>query len=109
MPSPSSSPRRTALLILSYVPVTGLVTLLVERTDREIRWHARNGLILFAAVAGIAIAATLLGIIVPALTCAYGILMFFVVVVYGIVALLAIVKALKGERLIVPALSRYAG
>jgi len=109
MPSPSSSPRRTAFLVLGYVPLAGVIPLLFERTDREIRWHARNGLILFAAVAGIGIAATLLGIVLPALTCAYGILMFFVLVVYGIVSLLAIVKALQGERLIVPGLSRYAG
>ncbi|MFN2386209.1 MAG: hypothetical protein ABR576_07990 [Thermoanaerobaculia bacterium] len=109
MSSPSPSPRRTAFLVLAYVPLAGVVPLLFEKTDREIRWHARNGLILFAAVAGIALAATLLGIVVPALTCAYGILMFFVLVVYAIVGMLAIVKALQGQRLIVPGLSRYAG
>jgi hypothetical protein len=34
--------------------------------------------------------------------------MFVVLIVYTIIAILAIVKALDGQRLIVPAISRYA-
>jgi len=35
--------------------------------------------------------------------------MFFVLVLYAFVAILAVVKALDGQRLLVPGVSRYAG
>jgi uncharacterized membrane protein len=34
--------------------------------------------------------------------------MFLVLILYTIIAILAVVKALNGERLIVPVVSRYA-
>ena len=54
------------------------------------------------------IAATGIGILVPALSLLYVIAMFVVLVVYTVIAILAIVKALQGQRLIVPGVSRYA-
>ena len=72
------------------------------------RWHAANGLLLFGVVVAIGVAATVIGILVPPLSCLYGIVMFVVLVLYTIVAILAVVKALDGERLIVPGISRYA-
>lgn len=106
---PPRDSTRTALLVLSYVPLLGLVPLLRRDSDAEVRWHARNGLLLFGSVIAIGVAATVLGIAVPALSCLYGIVMFFVAVLYTVIAILAVVKALQGERLIVPGISRYAG
>ncbi len=100
--------RSPAMLILAYLPVLGLIPLLARKDDREVRWHAKNGLLLFAAVVGVAIAATLIGILLPSLSCLYGILMFFVAGIYAIVLLLSVVKALQGQRVIVPGISRYA-
>jgi uncharacterized membrane protein len=99
--------RSPVMLILSYLPLLGFIPLLAEKENREVRWHAKNGLLLFAAVVVIGIAATVIGILIPALSCLYGILMLFVGAVYAIVVLLAIVKALGGERVIVPGISRY--
>lgn len=99
--------RSSGMLILAYLPLLGLIPLLARKGGREVRWHAKNGLLLFAAVVGIAIAATLVGVLIPALSCLYGILMFFVAGVYAIVVLLSIVKALQGERVIVPGISQY--
>jgi uncharacterized membrane protein len=99
--------RRTVMLLLSYLPVLGLIPLLAARSDPEIRWHARNGLLLFGAVVGISIVATAVGILVPAFSCLYGILMFVVLVVYTVIVILAVVKALDGQRLIIPGITRF--
>jgi uncharacterized membrane protein len=96
------------MLVLCYLAFLGFIPLLAAKQNREIRWHARNGLLLFGAVAAFLIAATLIGLVVPALSCVYVIVMIVVGVLYVIVAILAIVKALDGHRLIVPVLSRYA-
>jgi uncharacterized membrane protein len=98
-----------AMLVLCYLAFLGVIPLLVARDDPEVRWHARNGLLLFGAVAGIALVATLVGTLLPALGCLYAMLMFFVLVLYAFIAILAIVKALDGQRLLVPGISKYAG
>ena len=96
------------MLVLSYLGPLGVIPLLSGRKDPEVHWHARNGLLLFGAVIFISILATALGIVVPALSCMYGILMFTVLVIYTVIVILAIVKALDGQRLIVPGTSRLA-
>jgi uncharacterized membrane protein len=101
-------PSSRAMLILCYLAFLGVIPLLASR-DPEVRWHARNGLLLFGAVLGIALVATLVGTVLPALGCLYAMLMFFVLALYAFVAILAIVKALDGQRLLVPGVSRYAG
>lgn len=97
------------MLVLCYLTFLGFIPLLAARNNREVRWHAANGLLLFGAVVAIGIAATVIGVLVPPLSCLYGIVMFVVLIVYTIIAILAIVKALDGERLIVPGISKYAG
>ncbi|MEO8432801.1 MAG: hypothetical protein ABI592_14930 [Acidobacteriota bacterium] len=95
-------------LVICYLPLFGVIPLLFKKTSREVRWHARNGLLLFGAMIAIGVLATLPGFFFPSFTCFYGFVMFFAGVVYVIVVILAIVKALQGERLIIPGLSRYA-
>lgn len=101
-------PLRSALLVASYVPVIGFVALAAGRRDREIRWHAKNGIALFAGVAAVAAAATLVSVLVPSLGCVYGAAMLVFGTLYCLLVVLAVVKALSGERLIVPGISRYA-
>ena len=106
MPETRSQP--PWMLVLSYLAFFGFIPLIAGKRDREVRWHAANGLLLFAAVVAIGIIATVIGILVPTLSCVYPIVMFAVLIVYTIIAILAVVKALNGERLIVPVISRYA-
>jgi uncharacterized membrane protein len=96
------------MLVLSYMAFLGFLPLLAGKKDRNLRWHAINGLLLFAAVVAFGAVATVVGILVPPLSCLYGIVMFLVLIVYAIIVILAIVKALDGHRLIVPWISRYA-
>ncbi len=103
-----SSPRRPWLLALCYAGCLGIVPLLVEKRDPEVRWHARNGLALFAALAATGVAATLVGIAVPSLSCVYAVTMSIVSLLYVMIAVLATVKALGGQRLVIPGISAYA-
>ena len=104
-PRSGSSP---SMLVLSYVGFLGVIPLLFSR-DPDVRWHARNGLLLFGAVVVITLVATLVGTLLPALGCLYATFMFFVLALYAFIAILAAVKALGGQRLLVPGISRYAG
>jgi uncharacterized membrane protein len=99
---------RPWILIVCYLPLLGIFPLLLARKSREVRWHARNGLLLFGGVVAVAVAATVVSLLIQRLACLYSVAMFFVGVIYVIVVILAIVKALQGERLIFPGLSRYA-
>ncbi|MGH9317473.1 MAG: hypothetical protein ACRD1P_10230 [Thermoanaerobaculia bacterium] len=99
---------RSWMLVLCYLSFLGFFPLLLERNDRQVRWHAKNGLLLFGGVVCFGALATLLGILVPPLSCLYPIVMLCVGTLYTVVVILAIVKALGGERLMVPGISKYA-
>ena len=96
------------MLILSYLAFLGVIPLVFGREDPEVRWHARNGLLLFAEVVVVVLVATLAGALLPALGLFSVILMYLVLVLYTFIAILAIVKALDGQRLLVPGVSRRA-
>jgi uncharacterized membrane protein len=96
------------LLILAYVPILGLLALLPPTSNREVRWHAKNGFLLFLSVGVLAAVATLIGVLFPRLGCLYGIVMLLAASLYAVVLLLSVVKALQGERIIVPGISKYA-
>jgi uncharacterized membrane protein len=108
MNAEGSSPTRPALLVLAYLPLLGFLVLAVSR-DREVRWHAVNGLVFFGAVAAVALAATLVGIVAPSVTCLYAVGMGILALLYVSVVILAIVIALKGGRLLIPLVSSHAG
>ncbi len=105
---PDSRSQPPWMLVLSYLAFFGFIPLIAGKRNREVRWHAANGLFLFGAVAAIGIVATIIGILLPSLSCLYPIVMLLVLILYTIIAILAVVKALNGERLIVPVISRYA-
>lgn len=97
------------MLVLSYTGFLGFIPLLAEKDDREVQWHARNGLALFAALAAIGVASTAISVLVPRLGCVYAVGMSIAVVLYVLCAVVGVVKALQGLRLYVPGVSRYAG
>jgi uncharacterized membrane protein len=103
-----ASPMRPWLVVVAYLPILGLLPLALEKHDPEVRWHARNGLLLFLAAAVTGIIATLIGIAVPGLSCLYAATMAVAGFLYVSIAILAIVKALEGQRLMIPGISRRA-
>ena len=94
---------RGLLIVLSYLWLLALVPLVTEKSDREVRWHARHGLVLFGAEMAVFFLMSILG---------GGLLERLVVPVaqIGIVILhtLCIVRGLGGKRLVIPGLSEYA-
>jgi predicted ribosome-associated RNA-binding protein Tma20 len=106
MNAEGSSPTRPLLLLLAYVPILGLLAAAWSR-DREVRWNAVNGQALFAAAAAVGLTATLIGVMVPSLTCLYAVGMAILALLYVSIALLAVVTALRGARLMIPGISSH--
>ena len=106
---PKSS-NRDMMLVLSYLGLLALVPLLTEKEDREVQWHAKHGLVLFGAFVAVAILLQLLTVVLPdSISCLFGCLPWFVLWgAYIVVIILAISKALKGQRFIVPGVSDFA-
>jgi uncharacterized membrane protein len=102
------SGNRTILVICSYLWILALVPLLVEKSDREVQWHARHGIVLLVAesvfwvlfniVFGVTVGMGCLG-------CAIGPAVGLVFVATHIVAM---VLGIKGRRLTLPFLSAFA-
>ena len=108
---------RKLMLVLAYLGPLALVPLLTDPRDADLRWHAKHGLIL----AGVELAALTLGMMVVetlALVTAglFGCLFLLVspavllglLVLIGAVHALGMVRALNGERLLIPGISEYA-
>ena len=98
---------RSAMLVLSYLGLLALIPLLTKKEDREIQWHAKHGLVLLVAFF---ILSLLLGFVsrfidTGCLGCLPG---ASVGTVYVVVIILCILKALKGERLVIPGVSDFA-
>ncbi|MCH7804190.1 MAG: DUF4870 domain-containing protein [Acidobacteria bacterium] len=107
-PSQQESSNRTVMLILSYLGILALVPLLVEKDDPEVQWHAKHGLVLLVSWIVLFIALAILSsfpFVGMFLGCAVAPLLWLVILFIHIVAM---IKALKGERLIIPVISDYA-
>jgi uncharacterized membrane protein len=106
------SPNRGVMIVLAYLWPLALVPLLVEKQDPEVQWHAKHGIVLMIAE----LLALFLYIVLTSIVslAAFGLgcaLSLFLV--FGWVAVLglhvvAIIKGLNGERLIIPRVSEYA-
>jgi uncharacterized membrane protein len=114
-PGAQPSSDKTAMLVLSYLGLLALVPLLVDKDDRNVQWHAKHGLVLFAAFIVATIALWVLTMIlgmIPGVGCLVAIVSFFthmgLAIGYLVVIVMGIMKALKGERLVVPFVTPYA-
>lgn len=106
----TESPNRGLMIILSYLGLLALIPLLVEKDDREVQWHAKHGLVLTVCWFVIWLALTILGMILAPLDigCTGCLLQTVLLVVMLVVHVMAIVKGLNGQRLIIPGISQYA-
>ena len=113
-PPPTSTPPpagakqpNTVMLVLAYLWILALVPLLVEKEDKEVQWHAKHGLVILVAeiVVGIVMAILTSLPVLGFVGCAIYPLLWIVDLVLRLVL---IVKAVKGERFIIPGLSQYA-
>ncbi len=107
-PDVPPSGNRAAMVVLSYLWILALVPLIVAGEDREIQWHARNGIALMAAEFLFWIAFN----IVFGVTMGIGCLGFLIGPLFGLLFIslhvVAMMRGLKGRRLTVPLLSEAA-
>lgn len=112
-PTGGGSSDRTLMLALSYIGILGLVPLLVKKDDRDIKWHAINGLGLFSAYVVVWIVYTILTNFVFSNTgCGLGSFLWAIScaiqIGYIVLIIMAIMKAIKGERMRFPVVSDFA-
>jgi uncharacterized membrane protein len=106
---------RNLMLALSYLWLLAIVPLIVEKDDKDVQWHAKHGLVLVVAeIALCAVLAIVFGIVhfIPFVGCLAGILgvILSFVLPLGILILhtVMIMKAMNGERFLIPGLSDFA-
>ena len=106
------APNRAAMLVLAYLWPLAVIPLFLTRDDAEVQWHARHGLVLMAAelvlLLGLSIAMQLLMVVTLGVGCLASIAFVFLWAGVLVLHVVAIVRALRGYRLIIPGLSDYA-
>lgn len=107
-PSGTPSANRGLMIVLSYLWLLALVPLLVEKDDREVQWHAKHGIVLLLAELILWAALFVVQMILPSVIgCAVGLLSMLLWVGIIVVHVVAIVKGVNGQRLIIPGVSQY--
>ena len=107
-PQGGSSGNRAIMLVLAYVWILALVPLLVEKDDKEVQWHAKNGLVILGLEFIIWILFTVVGMATGGLGCMLAPVQLLIWVAFIVIRVMCVVKALKGERFILPGVSQYA-
>jgi uncharacterized membrane protein len=107
-PAGGAAGDRTLMLILSYLWFLAIIPLVTRKDDREVQWHAKNGLVLAIAYTAIEIVFWIFGHFFPLAACLISIVPCAVAVAYLVVIIIAIMKATSGQRLRIPMLSDYA-
>jgi hypothetical protein len=100
------------MIVLAYLWLLAVVPLVVEKSDPEIQWHARHGLVLMVAELVALAAYGVMTSLVSLATLGLGFVLLLLLVVawLGILGLhlVAILKGINGGRLIVPGISEFA-
>ncbi len=105
---PASSDR-TMMLVLSYLGILALIPLLTKKDDPEVQWHAKNGLAIFVAWVVVSIAWAVIQAFLPdTLGCALSFVSCGISIAGLAIVVMAIMKAVKGERLRLPVVSDFA-
>lgn len=88
-------------LVLAYLGILSLIPLLTVKDSAFVQWHAKQGLVLSLAMFVFSIVVNFVPIIGQIVWC-------LAVVGYLVVSVMAIMKALKGERWNIPGVSDLA-
>lgn len=97
------------MLVLSYVGLLALIPLIIKKEDREIQWHAKNGLALFVAYIVVIIVWSIVNNFLPAaIGCALSLVGCGLWIGYIALVIMCIMKAVKGERFRIPVVSDFA-
>lgn len=103
-PPGAASPNRGLMLVLAYLGILAVIPLVVEKNDPEVQWHAKHGIVLFVAEIILAILIAIVTNFVPFAGC----VLWLVWPLIFIFHIFLIVKAVNGQRIMIPGLSEYA-
>ena len=97
------------MLVLSYLGLLAIIPLLVEKDDAEVQWHAKHGLVLLVAefAALIAVAMLSFALTMAHVPCGGCLIYWALCLAILVVHILCIVKAVNGQRFLIPGLSQY--
>ncbi len=111
-PAGQDSSNRTVMIILAYLGPLALIPFFLEQRDKEIRWHAKHGLVLLVAEIILWVVLFIINLIATAVFPPFGCVFVIVFLVLGIglfvLHIACMIKGVKGERLIIPAVSEFA-
>ena len=103
-PPGAVSPNRTIMLVLAYLWILAVIPLVVEKNDSEVQWHAKHGLVLLVCEIILGI---LIGIITHFVPFA-GCVLWLIWPLIFIFHIFLIIKAVNGQRILIPGISEYA-
>jgi len=92
------------MLVLAYLGILAVIPLVVEKNDPEVQWHAKHGIVLLVAEVILAILIGIITHIVPFAGCILWIIWPLIFLFH----IFLIVKAVNGQRIMIPGLSEYA-
>jgi uncharacterized membrane protein len=108
---PTVSPNRSLMIVLSYLYILVVVPLITEKNDPEVQWHAKHGLVILIAEiivhAVLWVGTMVLSSIWSGFGCGLGLLGGFVWLAFLILRIVAIMKGVNGERLVIPGVTEY--
>jgi uncharacterized membrane protein len=107
-PGGTAGSRDTAMLVLSYLWFLSIIPLVAKKEDREVQWHAKNGLIFAIAYTAIEVIFFIIGHFFPLIGCLVSWIPCLIACGYLVVMIMGIVKATSGQRFRLPMLSDYA-
>jgi uncharacterized membrane protein len=103
-PAPPTGQRNTGMLVLAYLGLLALIPLIAEKNDKEVQWHAKHGLVLTGLFLVIWVGISIISYMIPF----FFLLHPLVWLAWIAVSILGIVKAVNGQRLLVPGISEFA-
>lgn len=108
--TPGVSPNRTLMIVFSYIWILFLIPLITEKDDPEVQWHAKHGLVIFLAeiiAHAVLWITTIIFDNIWGFGCGLGLLRGFVWLAFLAIRIVAIVKGVNGQRLIIPGISEH--
>lgn len=110
-PPPSGVPGsdRGLMLFLCYFGIFALIPLLTKKEDREMQWHAKNGLVLAIAWCVVWVGFQIIAFMLPlGIRFAFSGLGCLIGLGFLILDIVAMVKAFGGQRMRIPVISDFA-
>ncbi len=111
-PGNTPSSNRNVMILLSYLWLLALVPLLTEKDDKEVQWHAKNGLALAIAWVVVLIVWEVLSFVMARvfgpLACLGSVVGCVLGIGFLVVDVMAMVKAINGQRMRIPVVTDLA-